>query len=431
MTDIWYASAGTIVMLALLVGGMWIPFAIGVGGIFLLLLADGMDSLRSLGLVLWSSMNSATLSAVPLFIFMAEILLRSGVSKRFYDGLTKFSWAIPGGLLQSNILGCALFAAISGSSVATAAAIGGVSLPRAKEEGYDEAMSCGSVAAGGTLGILIPPSIPAVIYASFAEVSIPKLFAASMLPGLLLAFMFMVYIAIRILRDPSLAPELARPRSVKEYLIGMVEIVPIFLIIGFVLGTIYLGLATPTEAAAIGTFVSFVVALLVARPPLRVYFDAIIWSVKISAGLLLIIFAAYIFSYAVESTGVGGQFARWVIGLELNRYAFIIVVLLLYAALGCIIDSVGMIVLTVPLLVPILLAMDFDLIWFGVMLIVVVELGQITPPMGINLFVINSIAKTGIGTIVRGVIPYFFIIGLLLMMLVIFPGIALWLANRI
>jgi C4-dicarboxylate transporter DctM subunit len=431
MTDIWYASAGTIVMLALLVGGMWIPLAIGVGGIFLLLLADGMDSLRSLGLVLWSSMNSATLSAVPLFIFMAEILLRSGVSKRFYDGLTKFSWAIPGGLLQSNILGCALFAAISGSSVATAAAIGGVSLPRAKEEGYDEAMSCGSVAAGGTLGILIPPSIPAVIYASFAEVSIPKLFAASMLPGLLLAFMFMVYIAIRILRDPSLAPELARPRSVKEYLIGMVEIVPIFLIIGFVLGTIYLGLATPTEAAAIGTFVSFVVALLVARPPLRVYFDAIIWSVKISAGLLLIIFAAYIFSYAVESTGVGGQFAHWVIGLELNRYAFIIVVLLLYAALGCIIDSVGMIVLTVPLLVPILLAMDFDLIWFGVMLIVVVELGQITPPMGINLFVINSIAKTGIGTIVRGVIPYFFIIGLLLMMLVIFPGIALWLANRI
>lgn len=424
-----YVALGSVVMVVLLLGGMWIPFAIGIGGILMLILYEGTSSLNSLGFVVWGSLNSATLSSVPLFILMAEVLLRSGVSGKFYDGLTKFSWVLPGGLLQSNIAGCALFSAISGSSVATAAAIGGVSLPRAKEEGYDASMACGSIAAGGTLGILIPPSIPMVIYASFTDVSIAKLFAASMVPGIILTLMFMAYIAARVVKDPTLAPPGRRPKTLRAYVIGLVEIVPLLILIGFVLGTIYLGLATPTESAAIGTLASIIVAALLGKPPLRVYYESTIFAVKVSAALLLITFSAYIFAYAVETTGLGERLTHWVVGLELNRYVFLLLLFLIYAALGCVVDSIGMIVLTVPLLVPILAAMDIDLLWFGVMLVVVVELGQITPPMGINLFVVDAIAKTGIGPVIRGVMPYYFIIALFMALLTAFPGMALWLVG--
>jgi tripartite ATP-independent transporter DctM subunit len=431
MTGTLLVTLGSLLMLVLLIGGMWIPFAVGIGGLLMLILYEGIGSLNSLGFVIWGSINSATLSSVPLFILMAEVLLRSGVSTKFYDGLTKFSWMLPGGIMQSNIAGCAIFSAISGSSVATAAAIGGVALPRAKEEGYDTAMSTGSVAAGGTLGILIPPSIPMVIYASFTEVSIAKLFAASMVPGILLTVMFMAYIAIRVLRDPTLAPKGQRPGSLGVYIAGLVQTVPILIIIGFVLGTIYLGIATPTESAAVGTVASFIFAAILGRPPLRVYLNATILSVKVSAALLLITFCAYIFSYAVETTGVGEALTQWVVGLDLNRYVFLIVLFLMYGIMGCIVDSIGMIVLTVPLLVPILIAMDIDLIWFGIMLVVVVELGQITPPMGINLLVVEAMARTGLGPVVRGVIPYYFIIAAFMVLLTVFPGIALWFAGRI
>jgi tripartite ATP-independent transporter DctM subunit len=424
-----YITLGSALMVLLLLGGMWIPFAIGIGGVFMLILYEGTSSLNSLGFVVWGSLNSSTLSCVPLFILMAEVLLRSGVSGKFYDGLTKFSWILPGGLLQSNIAGCALFAAISGSSVATAAAIGGVSLPRAKEEGYDTAMACGSIAAGGTLGILIPPSIPLIIYASFTEISIAKLFAASMVPGIVLTLMFMAYIAMRVLRSPALAPAGRRPDTLRAYLVGCIEIMPLLILIGFVLGTIYLGIATPTESAAVGSLASIVVAAVLGRPPLRVYYEATIFAVKVSAALLFITFSAYIFAYAVETTGLGERLTDWVIGLGLNRYVFLLVLGILYAILGCIVDSIGMIVLTVPLLVPILSAMGIDLVWFGVMLVVVVELGQITPPMGINLFVVDAIARPGIGTVIRGVVPYYFIIALFLVLLTAFPIIALWLVG--
>ena len=416
-------------LILFLVAGFPVGFSLmGVSMLWLVGL-KGTGLLQIIPATLFDTATTEIFIAAPLFILMAEVLLRSGVSGRFYDGLTKFSWVLPGGLLQSNIAGCALFAAISGSSVATAAAIGGVSLPRAKEEGYSTSMACGSIAAGGTLGILIPPSIPMVIYASFAEVSIAKLFAAAMVPGIVLTLMFMAYIAIRVLRDPSLAPAGRRPASMGVYLVGLIEVVPLMILIGFVLGSIYLGLATPTESAAIGTFVSIVIAAVLGRPPLRVYIEATIFAVKISAALLLITLSAYIFAYAVESTGLGERLTTWVVGLELNRYVFLFVLFVVYAILGCIVDSIGMIVLTVPLLIPILIAMDIDLLWFGIMLVVVVELGQITPPMGINLFVVDAIAKTGIGSVIRGIIPYYFIIALFMVLLIIFPAMALWLVG--
>jgi len=425
-----YLVGGILLFLLLLLGGMWIPFAIGIGGILMLIAYEGTSSLNSMGFIVWGSINSSTLSSIPLFILMAEVLLRSGVSQRFYEGLSKVVWMLPGGLLQTNIAGSALFAAISGSSVATAAAIGSVALPRLKEEGYDVPMACGSVAAGGTLGILIPPSIAMIIYASFTEVSVAKLFAAGMIPGLLMTAIFMGYIALRSIINPAVAPRTPRPGSAREYVVGLLQVLPVVVIIGFVLGTIYFGLATPTESAGVGATVSFIIAAVLGRPRLGVYFEAMLSSIKISASLLLISLAAYIFAYAVESTGIASILTDWVISLDLNVLLFLAVLFVTYALMGCLIDSIGMIVLTVPLLVPILNAMGIDLIWFGVMLVVVVELGQITPPMGINLFVVDAISKAGMGQVIRGAVPYYLLMVLFIVIMVFFPQLALWLPAR-
>ncbi len=431
MTGSIYLAFGAAIMLSLLLGGLWIPFAIGIGGVLMLLLFEGTSSLNSIGFIVWGSMNSSTLSSVPLFILMAEILLRSGVSGTFYAGLARLIWMLPGGLLQTNIAGSALFSAISGSSVATAAAIGGVALPRQQQEGYEISIACGSIAAGGTLGILIPPSIAMIIYASFTEVSVAKLFMAGLVPGLLLTVLFMSYIGIRSMLQPSLAPRAAAPERLGVYVLSLLQVLPVILIIGFVLGSIYEGFATPTESAAVGALVSFVVAAVVGRPNLSVYYEAVISAVKVSASLLFISLTAYIFAYAVESTGVAGDLTQFVVDLDLNVYLFLVVLFVMYALLGCLVDSIGMIVLTVPLLVPILDSYGIDLIWFGVMLVVVVELGQITPPMGINLFVVDAISKAGIGKVVRGVCPYYVLMAIFILALTIFPKIALWLPGHI
>jgi C4-dicarboxylate transporter, DctM subunit len=208
--------------------------------------------------------------------------------------------------------------------------------------------------------------------------------------------------------------------------LGLVEVLPLFLLVGCVLGTIYMGIATPTEAAAVGVFAATVIAVILGRPPLGVYYAATVTAVKVSASLLFITLSAYFFAYAVESTGLGVTLTQWVVGMELNRYVFLAILIIMYAVMGCVIDSIGMIVLTVPILIPILIEMQFDLLWFGVILIVVVELGLITPPMGINLFVVQSIAKVGIGTVIRGIYPYYFVIALFVALLIAFPEIALW-----
>lgn len=417
---------GLAAMLILMLGGMWIPFAVGFGGILMLVVFDGIRSLDAMGFVIWGSMNASTLSAIPMFVLMAEILLRSGISGRFYDGLATMIWRLPGGLLQSNIVGSAMFAAISGSSVATAASIGGVALPQQREKGYDMPTATASVAVGGTLGILIPPSIAMIIYASFAEVSVARLFTAGILPGLLLTAMFMAYIALRTKLVKGVAPVMTGPAHVRDYFIALLEILPVVGLIGCVMISIYRGYATATEAAALGVVIATIIAAVLGRPHPRVYLDAIFSTIKTSSGLLAITMAAYIFSYAIDATGATERLTRFVLGMDLSIYVFLAILFLMYAVLGCVIDSIGMIVLTVPLLVPILGHYDIDLIWFGVLLVVVVELGQITPPMGINLFVVDSIAKIGVSNVIRGVYPYYIIFVLFLILLTIFPQITLW-----
>jgi tripartite ATP-independent transporter DctM subunit len=422
-------SLGLIVAVALLLGGIQIAIAVGLGGLLTLLLNEGPSSLNAVGFIVWGSVNSSTLSALPLFILMAELMLRSGVSDSYYDGMTRLIRRIPGGLLQTNIASCSLFAAISGSSVATAAAIGGVAIPRQKADGYDLAMTTGSIAAGGTLGILIPPSIVMIIYATFSELSVAKLFIAGLVPGIVLTLMFMAYIAARCLINPKLAPPMppAEPGSIWK---GVKEVAPMVGLMLVILGSIYLGIATPTEAAAVGAFIAAIIAWFVRRPPLRAYGEALMNTVVISASILFIAIGAFIFNYAVQTTGIATDLAKWVVSLDLNVYVFLIAMFVFYAILGCLVDSIGMIVMTVPLLLPILVAYHVDLIWFGVILVVVVELGQITPPVGINLFVVDSIARVGIGPVIKGVIPYFYIFGIFLAMLLLWPQMATWLPSH-
>jgi C4-dicarboxylate transporter DctM subunit len=378
----------------------------------------------------WGSMNNRSLSAIPLFILMAEIMQRSGLSFRIYRGLSKLVCVMPGGLLQTNIAGCALFAAISGSSVATAAAIGTVALPQLLQRGYNRRLAAGSLAAGGTLGILIPPSIALIVYGTFTETSVSKLFMAGIVPGLLLTAMFMAYICVHALIKPEIAPREKGPQNVQEFLSALADLLPFALVIGGTMGSLYAGWATPTEAAAVGCATALVVSLIWGKLDLAAMREAMVSAVRISGNILLIVYTAFVFSYAISVAGVGESLTSWLVGMELTRLEFFFALFVLYTLLGCLVESLGMIVITVPLLYPVLLKYGIDPVWFGIILVLFIELGQISPPIGINLFVIQSIWDGTIGDIVLGTIPFHLIMFVLLAMLIFWPEIALWLPHH-
>lgn len=415
------------VFLGVLAVGLAVPFAIAVPALVYLLLHGGLPALKGLGLVSWGSMNSFTLTAIPLFILMAELIQRSGLSHRTYLGLAKLVAPVPGGLLQTNIASCAMFAAINGSSVATAAAIGSVAYPQLKKRGYSSQLSAGSLAAGGTLGILIPPSLAMIVYGSFTDTSVAKLFMAGVIPGLLLTAMFMLYIAAHALIKPQDAPREQGPRDRVEFFQAIKDIIPFVLLIGGTMGTLYFGLATPTEAAALGCLLAIVISKLSANLSWTIVRDSLTTSTRTVGNLLFIIFAAYIFAYAISVAGVGEQVTTWVVSLKLSRMEFFFALFVLYTILGCLVESFGMIVITVPLLFPVLVNYGIDPVWFGIILVVFIEIGQISPPIGINLFVIQSIAKGKFSDVVLGTIPFHLIMFVLLLLLVVFPELALWL----
>jgi C4-dicarboxylate transporter, DctM subunit len=419
-----------IIFLGLLAVGMSIPFAIGVPAIVYLLLHGGVPALRGIGLMSWGSMNSFALTAIPLFILMAEIMQHSGLSFRIYRGLSKLVCVVPGGLLQTNIAGCALFAAISGSSVATAAAIGSVALPQLIQRGYHRPLAAGSLAAGGTLGILIPPSIAMIVYGTFTETSVSKLFMAGVVPGLLLTAMFMLYVLVHSLLRPEIAPREKGPQNLGEFLTALSDLVPFTIVIGGTMGSLYFGWVTPTEAAAVGCFAAFVVSAIWGNLGWKEMRAALVAAVMTSGNILLIVYTAFVFSYAISVAGVGEDLTTWMVGLQLSRLEFFFALFVLYTLLGCLVESLGMIVITVPLLYPVLLKYGIDPVWFGIILVLFIELGQISPPIGINLFVIQSIWDGKLSDIVVGTIPFHLIMFGLLVMLVFWPEIALWLPHH-
>jgi tripartite ATP-independent transporter DctM subunit len=419
-----------VLFLLLLTAGMAVPFAILVPALVYLLMQGGWPALNSLGLVSWGSMNSFTLTAVPLFMLMAEILRVSGLSVRIYSGLAKLVARLPGGLLQTNIAGCAIFASVSGSSIATAASIGSVALPQLVRRGYRRPMAAGSLAAGGTLGILLPPSFGMIVYGTFTETSVPKLFLAGLLPGLLMTLLFMLYISVYARLVPAVAPKEQGPQSLAELGRALLDVLPFAVLITVTLGGIYAGLVTTTEGATIGCLCAIVLGTLWGNLTPALFLQALRSTVKFAGNILFIIFSAFVFSYAVSFAGVGEELTDWVVGLGLSKLEFFLALFILYTILGCLIESIGMIVITVPLIFPILSNYDIDPILFGVVLVLFVELGQISPPIGINLFVIQSIWDGKLSDVVRGTIPFHLIIFVVLALVILWPTVALWLPHH-
>jgi C4-dicarboxylate transporter DctM subunit len=417
------------VFIGLLVVGMSVPFAITVPSLVYIYLQGGLKGFNALGLVSWGSLNSFILTAIPLFILMAEIMLRSGLTTRVYQGLATLVSRIPGGLLQTNIIGCAIFASISGSSITTAASIGGVALPQLQRLKYDPRLSAGSLAAGGTLGILIPPSLAMIIYSSFTETSVAKLFMAGVIPGVLLTLMFVAYIMVIALVRPEVAPKMPWP-TFAQFLKALSDVLPFILLVVFVLGTIYAGLATPTEAAALGCIAVLVICKLFGSMNWRIFNESLHSTVVVCGNIMFIVLAAYLFAYAISYAGIGEEITSWVIGLKLNQTEFFLAIFVLYTILGCLVESVGMIVITVPLLFPLLPQFGIDPVWFGIILVVFVELGQISPPIGINLYVVQAMWNGKLSDVVMGTIPFHIIMLVLLFMLVAWPQLALWLPGR-
>jgi C4-dicarboxylate transporter DctM subunit len=415
-----------LLFLGLLVSGMWIPFAVGIAALAYLLHAGGIPSLTSLGLVSWGSMNSFTLTAIPLFILMAEILLESGLSQRIFRGLSQVVRFLPGGLLQTNIAGCAVFAAVSGSSVACAASIGTVSVPQLRQRGYDMSLASGTLAAGGTLGILIPPSIAMIVYGTFAETSIAKLFLAGIVPGLILTGLFMLYIGIRAVLNPSLAPK-DNSGSNTAWLAVVNDVMPFGVMIILLMGSLYSGIVTPTEAAALGCCIAWLVSKIWGEMSFSTLRRAIRKSVIATGSILFVVYAAFLFSYAIGMAGIAKEISAGVTQAGISKEMFLLFVVLALTILGCFVDSMGMMVITVPILLPSLHVYNIDPIWFGILIVLLVELGQVTPPMGMNLFVIKNISGESLSSVIRGTMPFYGLYLLLMVLIYFFPQIVLWL----
>lgn len=413
--------------------GQWIAFALGSAGIVIILLSRGLIGLSAINSIVWNTTNNYLFIAVPLFLLMGEIMQRTGVTEYFYRGMGVLLRWLPGGLLHANIGACSLFAAISGSSVATAATIGTVAIPQLERRNYNMRMVYGSIAGGGTLGILIPPSIPFILYGALVDESITDLFMAGVLPGLLLAGMFSAYILVRALINPSVTGSTAsrQPTEDGSELRDVLHVLPILALLGMVLGGIYSGLTTPTESAAVGAFGALALGLIYRRISHEVLREAILATIRTTGMVMLIVISAQILSTALTFSGVSRGISEAVYSSGLSKWEFFCALVLLYIILGCFVEGIAMIYLTLPILYPVIVKFGFDPIWFGVVLVVLIEVGQIHPPLGINLFTIKSIApRSRFQDIVLGALPYVFLVLSLVLILALFPDLALWLPRN-
>ena len=415
-------------LIGLILGGMWVQFAVAGAGLFYLWMLKGFAGWKALGLVSWGAANSFTLAAIPLFVLMAEILLSSGLAGRLYNGVAPFMRRLPGGLLHTNIVGSGIFAAISGGSAPTAAAMSTVSLPELGRRGYDRRLVAGSLAAGGTLGILIPPSITMIIYATFTETSIARLFAAGLVPGILLALFYMAFIMVRALRNPSLAPRVETKATPADLMRAALDILPFLMLIFIVLGSIYGGFATPTEAGAVGTAGAILISGIYRKLSFGLIRRALIRTAVMSGNILFVVFTSMIFAYATALSGVGEALVAQLESADVSRVTFLLIIMVAFAILGCFMEGLGMIAIIVPVIFPALLALNVDPIWFGVFVVILVELGQLTPPLGVILFVVASSSKeVSVEDVIMGTLPFFVIILLFMLLMIGFPQIALFL----
>ncbi|NWF53210.1 MAG: TRAP transporter large permease subunit [Syntrophaceae bacterium] len=422
-----------------LLGGMVLLLALGVE------IAPAMGIVAGIGMIFFvhqpmdyfaraafEIMNSFTFTAIPLFVFMGTIYATTGIVGSLFRGSEKVFGNLPGSLASAMIVANAIFGAISGSSLAAAATFGRICFPEMEKAGYDPKLSLGAIAISGTLSVLIPPSLIMIVYGGWQDVSVARLFAGGIIPGALLTLFFIITVTLIVLRNPRLAPKTSVSFSFKEKLTALNDLFPFIVVITLVLGTIFTGIMTPTESASLGAFLSIVLALIFRKMTYQALKESMLSAVNISAMIAFVLFTARMLGQVFQYIGLTEATAAFMTNLDLNKYAILAVLCALYLVLGCFFDSLSMLVLTLPFVAPIIKALGFDYIWFGVLYIVLAEIGLVTPPFGLNLFVLKGVVpKYEITYIFAGTIPFLIPTLILIVLMVLFPGLVLWLPNLI
>ncbi len=427
-------GGGPFILIAMLVtlgAGIWVSLSLFTVSIASLELFKTLPTANVLAQNVWNTLTTTELLSLPLFILMAEILFRTRLSDQLLRGLTPWTSLLPGRLAHINVLACTLFAAVSGSSAATTATVGRITLSELLGRGYDRSLIMGSLAGAGTLGFLIPPSIVMIIYAVLAETSLLRLFLAGVIPGLLLASLFMVYIALRTTISPSLLPDERLHYSWSERLLALRHLLPVALLMAAVLGSMYGGVASPTEAAAMGVLGALIVALASGMLTARNVGTALIRAARTFSMIALIVAGASFLALAMSYLGVPRMVAGEIARMELSPYALIALLVLFYLVLGFFLEGLAALVLTLPITLPLVVQAGFDPIWFGVFVVITIEMAQVTPPIGFNLFVIQGMTGEPVGRIARHALPFLTIMIAVAFLIAAFPDLVLWLPSQI
>ncbi len=420
-----------LVMFLFLGSGLWIALSLLGAGWVGLTFFSSVPVEKAMATSIWQTNASWTLAALPLFIWMGEILFQARLSEILFRGLTPWLGWLPGRLLHVNVAGCGIFAAVCGSSAATTATIGRMSLPELLARGYNRNIAVGSLAGSGTLGLLIPPSIIIIVYGVSAEVSIVRLFMAGILPGIMMMSLFMGYIVVSALIRRDIAPVEAESMTLAERLRRSQGLIPVVLLIGGVIGSIYSGIATATEAAAGGVIGALILSIFTRSLTLQMFKESLLAATRLSCMIFLILSGAAFLTTSLAYAGIPAALAGWVGSLELNPYALMAVLCVFYVILGCFIEGISMIVLTAAVVLPLVSQAGFDLLWFGIFIIMVVETAQITPPLGFNLFVIQGLTGQNIFRVAGATLPFFLLLLVGIVLITVFPEIATWLPSTL
>ena len=430
MGTFWGTLIGSLLTLAS--SGMALGAALGLTGFLILEFIANSATFVAIDAV-WNVLNSFTLSAIPLFIILGEIMLRSGISDKIYIALSPVFERVPGGLLHTNITVCTLFGAVSGSSLSTAAAVGSVAYPEMTSRGYDSKMVVGSLAGGGTLGLLIPPSLSLLIYGALTESSIGRLFLAGFLPGLLFAVMFMGYIFFRCRSNTALVPKALTSTSATIVVLKLLSLWPFFTLVFAIMGSIVFGIATPTEAAGIGVIATALVGKLWGSLTLKKLTESLYAGTLLYGSIAFVVIGATILAQSVSLLGVPQSILETVRNADLGAITVLALVVLIYLILGCFFDGLSLMIMTLPIVVPLLVGIGYDVIWLGVIITVLIEIGQVTPPVGLNLSVLVSVTKERVtlGEVAVAALPYWLILLVGIVILTMAPEIALFLPKAI
>ena len=430
MTEILLTIFFISVLLFFLGSGIWVALSmIGVSAIGMMLFTSRPVG-DAMATTIWGTSSSWTLTALPLFVWMGEILFRTKLSENLFKGLSPWMQKLPGGLIHVNIVGCALFAAISGSSAATVATVGKMSIPELRKRKYPEKILLGSLAGSGTLGLLIPPSIILIIYGVAVQESIAKLFIAGIIPGIMIALIFMTYVIIWSLINKKIMPKILEEYSLIEKIKRSKQLLPIIILISAVIGSIYTGIATATEAASLGVLGALILSYFQKSLTIETFKSSLLGATKTSCMIAFILAGSTFLSLAMGFTGLPRNLAIWIQNMELSPYVLIFVLMIFYVILGMFLDGISAVELTMAIIEPMIRQAGFDMIWFGIFLVIVVEMAQITPPVGFNLFVLQGMANKDMGYIAKSAFPLFLLMVLAVILVVIFPEIALWMPEQ-